>query len=188
MPGHLATRFLFAHRPNQHVNHSDRNRKAPYTTSSIDFCNTNTIRGHPLRLNWFLAAQSDRLEPHCRAAYGCATASGDLSPSHVSVGCVEHRPRSCESRMFARLPRWKTEPQLDESRVLVVVHARVRILENTSPHRWESRIDQDPSRNVLPRRNERIEEYQSTFRREGFPHCVTITRHAGRTGLVDMHS
>lgn len=86
------------------------------------------------------------------------------------------------------VPGGKTEPQLDESRVLVVIHARVRVLENTSPHRWESRTDLDPSRNVLPRRNERIEESRSTFHREGFPHCVTITRHAGRTGLDDMRS
>jgi hypothetical protein len=83
---------------------------------------------------------------------------------HANTG-RDHASRGCSPGC----PRWKTEPQLDESRVLVVIHARVRVLENTSPHRWESRTDPDPSRSVLPRRNERIEKSRSTFHREASP-------------------
>lgn len=49
----------------------DRSRRALHATSSIDFCNTIAIRGHPLRLNWFLATCSDRLETWCHGFSKC---------------------------------------------------------------------------------------------------------------------
>lgn len=138
-------------------------------TSSIDFCNTITIRGHPLRLNWFLATCSDRLETWCYGFSKCyfrKFRNDERLPRHervmnrlmftsCSCGC---RPRFTESRIDSLVsPLGKRAPaRRASSTSLSPVRACV-VLENPSPPTpsyrvWESRTGQDSSADVLPRR------------------------------------
>jgi len=80
--------------------------------------------------------------------------------------------------------QWETEPRLEDLECFIVARARVRGVETASLHRWNLALTK-----ILPPAFFR-EEMNALRRIETlsvvtvFPHCIAITRYAGRTGLV----
>lgn len=153
----------------------------------MDFCNTNSIRGHLLASAVIPRLRiSDRLGTRCfvkrkflipdakrRAALHFHANTGRDSPSRGLIPWIAH---------------WETEPRLEQSRVLHCRPcARARYGNRVAPS-LEFRTDQDSSATFFREEMNALRRIEALSVVTVFPHCVAITRHAGRTGLVPRNA